>query len=77
MKKVDKNAVWICAWDDAWVDFDEPHGGLPDTMAVITVGFLVRKTDAVITLAAERFPEGGYRCLTSIPASLVRSLRPA
>lgn len=75
MRKADKNAVWICTWNDAWVDFDEPHEGLPDTKPVITVGFLVRRTDAVVTLAAERFPEGGYRCLTSIPTSLVQSLR--
>lgn len=74
-KAVDQHAVWLCEWDDAWVDFDEPEGSLKDSMPVITVGFIVRKTDSIITIAAERFPEGGYRCLTSIPMPLVRRLR--
>lgn len=73
-KITDPHAVWICEWDDAWVDFED--GALKDSMPVITVGFLARKTDNIVTIAAERFPEGGYRCLTSIPLSLVRDLRP-
>ena len=69
-----EEAVWLCKWNDAWMDFDEPDA-LDDSMPVHTVGFLVRDNGETITIAAERFPEGGYRCLTSIPRVLVTELR--
>lgn len=64
------------SWLDAWFDseqpiFDEWRAVYP----VVTVGFLVRDTTDVVSVAAEILPEGdGYRAVTHIPRVLVTSV---
>jgi hypothetical protein len=60
-------------WYDAWFDFDPPGDGYKDEFVVTTIGFLVRETDEVLSLAAERLPDEGFRAITHIPKACVRS----
>ncbi|HXF72587.1 MAG TPA: hypothetical protein VNO79_08280 [Actinomycetota bacterium] len=68
-------------WTDAWSD-DDP-GEFPERWAdrcpVVTVGFLVRRTPALVFVAGERVehPTTGvrYRAVTAIPRVLVRAIR--
>jgi hypothetical protein len=64
--------TWLDAWsDDEGPDPDAWRGRYP----VHTVGWLVRETSEVLSLAAERLPDGeGFRAVTHIPKPLLRSV---
>ena len=60
-------------WDDAWSDHDETGAkDWADHTPVVTVGYLVRSTRRVVSVASEVVSEGRYRCVTHIPRSIVR-----
>jgi hypothetical protein len=57
-------------WRDAWVDEDERQvKDFADELVVTTVGYLVRATDDLISVAAERLVQDGrvtYRSTTHV-----------
>jgi hypothetical protein len=65
----------LVRWRDAWFDFEQPTSGWRDQYLVHTVGFLVRETDEVVSVAQERLPgREGYRAITHIPRGVVESV---
>ena len=61
-------------WQDAWVDHDESEvRDWKDAMPVSTLGYLLRDRP-VVSVAAERLPDGKYRCVTHIPRSIVEKV---
>ena len=65
----------LVRWRDAWFDFEQPGGGWREQYLVHTVGFLVRETEAVVSVAQERLPgREGYRAITHIPRGVVESV---
>lgn len=60
-------------WRDAWFDPEQLGAGeWKDEYRVTTVGFVVRDTEDVLSLAQEILPdEDGYRAVTHIPRPLV------
>lgn len=63
----------IVEWRDAWFDPDETeYKDWLDEYPVRSVGFLVRDTAELVSLAGEVLPGGeGFRAVTHIPRSLV------
>jgi len=65
----------LVRWRDAWFDFEQPTSGWREEYIVHTVGFLVRETDEVVSVAQERLPaREGYRAITHIPTGVVESV---
>lgn len=65
----------LVRWRDAWFDFEQPSSGWREQYVVHTVGFLVRETDDVVSVAQERLPaREGYRAITHIPRGVVESV---
>ena len=60
-------------WDDAWCDQDETTElDWGDAMPVVTYGELVRKTDRVLSVAAETLDDSTkFRSVTHIPKGMV------
>lgn len=60
--------VWLDAWTD---DHDGDPADWPETCLVSTVGYLVRKTDKVVSVAAEivHLPgdDDSFRSVTHVP----------
>ncbi|HEY1330931.1 MAG TPA: hypothetical protein VGH10_05585 [Actinomycetota bacterium] len=66
----------LVVWHDAWFD---PEQQTPDDWradyVVRTVGFLVRRSPRVVSIAQELLPDDdGFRAVTHIPAGMVESL---
>lgn len=66
----------LVVWHDAWFD---PEQQTEDDWRldylVRTVGFLVRQSPRVVSVAQELLPDDdGYRAVTHIPASMIESL---
>jgi len=65
----------LVRWRDAWFDFEQPAGGWREQYLVHTVGFLVRDTDEVVSVAQERLPgREGFRAITHIPKGVVETV---
>lgn len=65
----------LVRWRDAWFDMERPTGGWRGRYLVHSVGFLVRETDDVISVAQDRLPgREGYRAVTHIPRGVVESV---
>ena len=65
----------LVRWRDAWFDFEQPSSGWREEYLVHTVGFLVRESDEVVSVAQERLPgREGYRAITHIPRGVVESV---
>jgi len=62
-------------WRDAWADHDEVEAGnFDEATEVETVGFLVRETEELISIAAEVIRRNGqvrYRCTSHIPRAML------
>ena len=55
-------------WRDAWFDVDGDRRDWRAEYPVTTVGFLVRDTPEVLSVAAEQLPgDDGFRAITHIP----------
>jgi hypothetical protein len=67
--------IYLAEWHDAWFDQDEAEHDWRDDYLVTTVGFLVRETEDIVSLAAEQLPDDeGFRAITHIPRALVERL---
>ncbi len=68
----------LVLWQDAWFDSDQcGENEWRDEYLVSTVGFIVRETDTVLSVAMERLPEeDGYRAVTHIPRGMIVEVRP-
>jgi len=70
-----RQPLLVVFWKDAWMDFEVSRSDLPSAKEVKvmkTVGWLVRRTDEVISLAAEvNVDDDLLRGVTHIPRSLV------
>ena len=67
--------TWHDAHSSAAADFDAATHHRPCVMH--TVGWLVQKDDAGVTVACERYEEGGdwqYRAPTFIPLAMVQKI---
>lgn len=63
-------SVW---WHDAWLDNETPADGYKDDYLVNTVGFVVRDTPGILSIAAEKLPgEDGYKAITHIPQAVIK-----
>jgi len=73
-----KEALEHVVWADAWFDQDQMHDGhVRDEYLVQTVGFVIRETGKVLSLAAEVLPDGeGYRAVTHIPKAVIVTRTP-
>jgi hypothetical protein len=75
----------IILWDDAWIDANEPMT-LTDVesrhkpLVVKTFGWLIKKDEVGVTLAAERYLDSSehdcFRTSTFIPAQMIKSITP-
>ena len=62
-------------WHDAWFDFEHAREGFRADYIVETVGFLVRESRTVISVAAERLPgHDGFRAVTHIERKTVQEV---
>jgi hypothetical protein len=68
----------LVLWQDAWFDSDQcGENEWRDEYLVSTVGFIVRETDTVLSVAMERLPEDdGYRAVTHVPRGMIVEVRP-
>ncbi|MBI2237888.1 MAG: hypothetical protein HYU54_05095 [Actinobacteria bacterium] len=65
----------LVRWHDAWFDFEQPTAGWREDYLVQTVGFVVRETPEVISVAQEHLPgRDGFRAVTHIPRGVVESV---
>lgn len=65
----------VVRWHDAWFDFEQPAGGWREEYLVRTVGYVVRETPEVISVAQEHLPgRDGFRAVTHIPRGVVESV---
>jgi hypothetical protein len=62
-------------WRDAWIDEDEREAQeFPDDLIVTTIGYVVRSTEDLISVAAERLVQDGrvtYRATTHVWRSML------
>jgi hypothetical protein len=67
----------LVLWQDAWFDSDQcGENDWRDDYLVSTVGFIVRDTDTVLSIAMERLPdEDGYRAVTHVPKGMIVEVR--
>jgi hypothetical protein len=67
----------LVLWQDAWFDPDQcGENEWRDEYLVSTVGFIVRETDTVLSVAMERLPEeDGYRAVTHVPRGMIVEVR--
>jgi hypothetical protein len=67
----------LVLWQDAWFDPDQcGENEWRDEYLVSTVGFIVRETDTVLSIAMERLPdEDGYRAVTHVPRGMIVEVR--
>jgi hypothetical protein len=67
----------LVVWQDAWFDPDQcGENEWRDEYLVSTVGFIVRETDTVLSVAMERLPEeDGYRAVTHVPRGMIVEVR--
>jgi hypothetical protein len=71
-RPLDSLRLVLVLWHDAWFDLEEPANGYPEDYLVQTVGYLVRETPAVISLAQEVLPSrDGFRAITHIPRAVI------
>ena len=73
----DEPPLVVATWNDAWLDSeDNSAASWKDACPVKTVGYLVRSTTSLISLAAELFPDspGDYRNTTHIPRAMVTAI---
>jgi len=61
----------LVRWHDAWFDYDPPDGGFSASCPASTVGWLIRETDEVVSVAQEQLDQHTFRAVTHIPVSLV------
>lgn len=66
----------IVRWGDSWADHSEtsPSDWTITEYMTLSVGWIVRDLPTVISLAAERLPDGQFRCVTHIPREMVREI---
>jgi hypothetical protein len=67
----------LVLWQDAWFDPDQcAENEWRDEYLVSSVGFIVRETDTVLSIAMERLPdEDGYRAVTHVPWAMIVEVR--
>ena len=67
----------LVLWRDAWFDPDQcGENEWRDEYLVSSVGFIVRETDTVLSIAMERLPdEDGYRAVTHVPWGMIVEVR--
>jgi hypothetical protein len=67
----------LVLWQDAWFDPDQcGENEWRDEYLVSSVGFIVRETDTVLSIAMECLPEeDGYRAVTHVPWGMIVEVR--
>jgi hypothetical protein len=70
--------VVMVEWDDAWIDESEtepPDWGEPDVAKCVTVGWLVRNTPELISVALEYQPNSNrFRRVQHVQKEVVRKI---
>jgi hypothetical protein len=67
----------LVRWHDAWFDIEQPASGWREDYLVQTVGFLVRESPELISIAQELLPgRDGFRAVTHIPRGVIESVIP-
>ncbi len=74
-RKRERATIYLYAvhWLDARFELD-PNQYTMEAVAAITFGFIVKRTDNEIVVAAELFDDGSYRQSTAIPRGMVQRL---
>jgi hypothetical protein len=63
-------------WHDAWFDFDHEPEDTKELYPVSTVGYVIRETKHVISVAQELLPDDEFRAVTHIPAAVIVDVQP-
>ena len=64
-------ALWAVYWRDT-TSIGDGDGKRLRPMPALTVGFLIKRTDEEVTLAADAYADGTHRDYTTIPLGAVR-----
>ena len=75
--KLPKKKIVCIEWEDASSNngyYDSEHPEKTATINAQTVGFLLNKNKKEVTLGVERFQDGDYRHIHSIPHGMVRKM---
>jgi len=64
----------LVRWRDAWFDFEAGSSGWPDEYIVQTVGYLVRDTEDIVSVAQEALANGDWRAVTHIPRPIIQGI---
>ena len=71
-ERIPQHSLVAITWEDAAFELDKD----PGTLQMVTVGYLIRQTQAITVVAGEASPALDYfRAYTAIPASIIRSIR--
>lgn len=77
MKKI-VMVLWNDAQDhkDKWVDAEDAEAFTDIEVTVTSIGFMVRKTDKYLTLAADYDPiDNDYGRVTKIPIGMIKEIK--
>ena len=69
---ISESEMVVVTWTDAYDDDEATAHDFP----VTTVGFITEQNEQVLSVAAERLPDGAWRAVTHIPTGVVRTIRP-
>ena len=69
--------TWLDAQDhnDTWVEIKDAEAFTDDECRVVSVGFLIRKTDKYVTIGSDYIIDDSYGCVRKIPINMVLEIK--